>query len=114
MAINLDMECARLGSKLSQQANDKILTDALSVLEEQGLYAFFLYLQQKDDRKALIESCSSFLKAQVGSAIDPADPLSGVRGLAKDIDRLLLARDLLRQALVYGRYQAKARSNARS
>ena len=113
MAANLDMECAKLGSNLSQQSDDKTLTDALSVLEEQGVYAFFLYLKQKSERRRIIGPCKSFLGAQLPGAFDSSnDVLQAIQNLARDLDSLVLARDLLRQALIYGRYHAKARASS--
>ena len=108
---NFDLACARLGSKLAEQSDDKTLTDALSVLEEQGLYAFFLFLGQKSDRKAVTGACCAFLREQFSSIFDGNDEFSGTQKLAEDLDRLLFARDLLRQALIYGRYHAKAGSS---
>ena len=109
---NLDMECATLGSKLSQHG-DKLLTDALSVLEEQGVYALFLYLQYKSGGRPVIDACRTFLRDQLpGGWESGGEVVQAVQGLANDLDRLLLARDLLRQALIYGRYHAKARENS--
>ncbi len=112
MATNLDMECAKLGSQLAKDSDDKTLTDALSVLEEQGVYAFFLYLAQKNDRRRVSEACRGFLRNQLPGGFGSGNDVFGAtQAIAVDIDRLLLARDLLRQALIYGRYHAKASGN---
>lgn len=109
MAANLDMECAKLGAQLAQQSDDKTLTDALSVLEEQGVYAFFLYLNQKNGRRRVIESSRDFLKEHLPGGFGANnDVFKATQDIAGDIDKLLLARDLLRQSLIYGRYHAKA------
>jgi hypothetical protein len=109
MAANLDMECAKLGAQLAKRSDDKTITDALSVLEEQGVYAFFLYLSQKNDRRQVIDSCRDFLKGHLpGGFGTDNDAFRATQDIAEDIDRLLLARDLLRQSLIYGRYHAKA------
>jgi hypothetical protein len=114
MASNLDMECAKLGSQLATQSDDKTLTDALSVLEEQGVYAFFLYLSQKNDRRQVVDLCRNFLKDHLpgGFGANNDDAFKATQGIAGDIDKLLLARDLLRQSLIYGRYHAKARASS--
>ncbi len=113
MATNLDMECAKLGAKLAGQSDDKTLTNALSVLEEQGVYAFFLYLGQKNDRRGVTNLCRDFLKHHLpGGFGSDNDAFKATQDIAGDIDKLLLARDLLRQSLIYGRYHAKARSGA--
>lgn len=112
MAANLDMECAKLGSQLATQSDDKTLTDALSVLEEQGVYAFFLYLAQKSDRR-VTNSCRDFLKQHLPGGFGSDDnAFRATQDIAGDIDELMLARDLLRQSLIYGRYHAKARASS--
>jgi hypothetical protein len=112
---NLDIECAKLGRELAQldQVDDKMLTNALSVLEEQGVYACFLFLnaQAKDAGRSVSSKLAGFLqKTPEGSPLlENGDLFTALQTLAGDLDKLLFARDLLRQALVYGRYHAKAR-----
>lgn len=108
---NLDMECAKLGRALAQleKVDEKTLTSALGVLEEQGLYACFLFLnaQGKDAGRKVSSELAGFLR-QI-TLLGNGDLFTALQALAEDLDRLLFARDLLRQALVYGRYHAKAR-----
>jgi hypothetical protein len=108
---NLDMECAKLGRALAQleKVDEKTLTSALGVLEEQGLYACFLFLnaQGKDAGRKVSSELAGFLR-QI-TPLGNGDLFTALQALAEDLDRLLFARDLLRQALVYGRYHAKAR-----
>lgn len=109
MAKNLDIECAKLGAQLGSKSDDKTLTEALSVLEEQGVYAFFLFLAQKDKRRGITEACTAFLKVHLpGGFGSDNDVFKAIQDIATDIDKLLLTRDLLRQSLIYGRYHAKA------
>ena len=111
---NLDLRCAELGKQLSEKAGEKLLTDALAVLEEQGVYAFFLYLKARggDEGSKVSEECHTFLKTTPKEhpllANSKDDVFSKLQKLANDLDSLLLAKDLLRQALVYGRYHAKS------
>lgn len=111
---NLDMECARLGRKLAEleKVDDKTLTSALSVLEEQGLYACFLFLnaQGKDAGRKVSSELAGFLRQIPAESplLGNGDLFTDLQSLAGDLDKLLFARDLLRQALVYGRYHAKA------
>lgn len=116
---NLDLACAGLGSELAgiQNAEEKLLTSTLSVLEEQGVYAFFLYLRARGGQPGgeISKKCHAFLKKH--PAANPlltdgySDVLQHIREkLVDDLDGLLLARDLLRQALIYARYHAKAGS----
>jgi len=111
---NLELGCADLGKQIADKADEKLLTDALAVLEEQGAYAFFLFLKArgKDAGGEVSDACRAFLKrtpqAKPLLGDGQKDVFATLQTLAGDLDGLLLARDLLRQALVYGRYHAKA------
>ncbi len=112
---NLDVECAKLGRALAQldKVDEKKLTSALSVLEEQGVYACFLFLNAQGGpagRKVSAE-LAKFLRNVTGNPplLGNGDLFNALQALAGNLDQLLFARDLLRQALVYGRYHAKAR-----
>ena len=51
---NLHVACATLGVKLGSSGNkdtENSITKALGVLEEQGIYAMFLYLVAREDSK---------------------------------------------------------------
>lgn len=113
---NLDVKCADLGKKLAEldKVEEKLLTDALAVLEEQGVYAFFLYLKARggEGGSRVVTRCHDFLSCTPeGAALLQSvngDVFAALQTLAEDLDNLLLARDLLRQALIYGRYHVKA------
>jgi len=113
---NLDLECAKLGRELAElrvedkPVDEKVFARALSVLEEQGPYACFLYLQAREGvcGEQIAEAATEFLARHFGDANDER-PLDYARNLASDLDRLLFARDLLRKVLVYAHYHTKAR-----
>lgn len=117
---NLDLACAKVGKTIAERPSDdlhKVITDALAVLEEQGLYAIFLYLEKavsetkkKDVAKDIIQKLYKFLKVtpqQAPLLSDNADVFTSLQQMAKYLDKLLLARDLVRQTLVYARYHAR-------
>ena len=110
---SLDLECAKWGRALADSANrdQRILTDALSVLEEQGVYACFLFLKARDgkDGERVHEKCAEFLRKVPADSplLGSRDVFTALHTLAEDLDKLLFAKDVLRQALVYGRYHAK-------
>ena len=112
---NLDVECANLGRALAQldKVDDKTLTSALSVLEEQGVYACFLFLnaQGGPGGRKVSGKLAKFLQniPEESPLLGTGDLFNALQALAGDLDKLLFARDLLRQALVYGRYHAKAK-----
>jgi hypothetical protein len=115
MMQNLDVKCAELAEKLAEGANkerEKLLTDSLGVLQEQGLYAFFLFLKASKRGKPqdVSRACATFLRDHGLLQGDTKDPFQGLKSLADRLDDLLFARDLLTQALVYARYHAKART----
>jgi len=120
---NLDAACAALGAKLGASGNkdtENSITKALGVLEEQGVYALFLYLhaREKDWGKATSNELATFLRQQPSQphallgASNKEEPFGALHQLATDLDKLLFARDLLHRALVYARYHAKAAQNA--
>lgn len=122
MIENLDIQCAILGEKLGKSVDETFLTNSLSVLEEQGVYALFLYLdsRRKEWATGIKQECMHFLRTtpKTSPLISRGDGKSNdyneLKVLSQDIDKLLLGRDLLRQGLVYARYHAKARSSERS
>jgi hypothetical protein len=118
---NLDLKCAELGKQLAdhQGVEETLLTDALSVLEEQGVYAYFLFLRTRRGREqrpaeAVCDASAALLqKTPTGAPLlGKGDLWQELQKLGEDLDKLLFARDLLRQALVYGRYHAKVRQPA--
>lgn len=118
---NLDLACAKMGKTIAKTPSDdlhKVATDALAVLEEQGLYAIFLYLEKAVSgakkkellAKGISQELHKFLKVtpqQAPLLSDNADVFTSLQQMAKDLDKLLLARDLVRQTLVYARYHAR-------
>lgn len=112
---NLDLKCAELAQKLAEGAKkdrEKLLTDGLGVLQEQGLYAFFLFLKasKRGSPQDVTNACKDFLRDQRLLQDGQNDLFQGLKVLAGRLDDLLFARDLLMQALVYARYHAKART----
>ena len=117
--LNLDAACAALGHELGTSGQkpkdtENSITKALGVLEEQGVYAFFLYLHAREKTlgRNFSEKLMKFLRENVGrvpSDRNQNEPFDALQELAKDLDALLFARDLLHQVLVYARYHAKAR-----
>ncbi len=108
--VNLDIRCAEAGRRLVKDIKDeKMLNDALAVLEEQGPYAMFLYVRARHNNVAshferpLVELLKETLKRDGEDALDIA------KNVADELDALLFARDLLRTALIYARFHLKAK-----
>lgn len=114
---NLDAACAKLGAKLATSGNkdtENSITKALGVLEEQGVYALFLYLHAREKKwgQTTSNELASFLRqnpSQQNALLGTNNDLfAALQQLAGDLDKLFFARDLLHRALVYARYHAKA------
>lgn len=123
----LDLKCASYGEEIIRSINrpaekNKIMSmvnRALGVLMEDGLYAFALYTKSEmgDNRaeeltaKYLYQKTHALLKDRDISLITVTnnDYLSAIRGeLGNNIDKLLLAKELVERTLIYVRYHAKA------
>jgi len=134
---NLDQLCARFGYNMAQEVNaalsktsdtENLVTKSLGVLQEDGVYAFFLYLASqikgdKEDKRskaarALANQAAKLFKHEWLKLIQVDDgedaykkAMEEIRregGLASRLNDLLLAKRLLEQALIYARYHAKA------
>ncbi|WP_347242906.1 hypothetical protein [Thermogutta sp.] len=114
---NLDIQCAELGRDLAEirGIDEKVFNAALAVLEEQGPYAMFLYLNARHSGVAgdINKKSLEFLKRIFPEELDGLDgadgTLEGIKMLAKSLDNLLFARELLRIAFSYARYHLKAK-----
>lgn len=138
---NLDQLCAQFGhamcqavakalkgqdGKIDKAKTENLITNSLGVLQEDGVYAFFLYQASREERESkgaeeLGRQAHELLRViPIESFAKPFDTLAnsllavrgdeqkGIPGLASNLDQLLLAKRLLEQALIYARYHAKA------
>jgi len=115
---NLDLACAKKGKMIAEQPSkelENLITSALAVLEEQGIYALFLYLKVHKDKEDIGKTVSKKLHDFLKHTPQQSPLLSGedmdifdaLQELGRNLDNLLLARDLVRQSLVYARYHAR-------
>ena len=119
---NLDLACAKTGQAIAEKPSkelEKLVTSALAVLEEQGVYALFLFLKTRGGKAAptIEQKVREFLKTTPQRApllSGDGDVFALLQSMSKDLDELLLARDLLRQALVYARYHARVPQKAKA
>jgi hypothetical protein len=125
---NLEQECASYAIDMAQDvrgalrdAADVLITKALGVLQEQGLYALALFCAAASDKEQegagiIIKYLSSFFKEHGFLAEDAptssprcfATELAKEDGLLSKLDDLTLAIFLAEKTLVYARYYAKA------
>jgi len=134
---NFDFYCVdyakRFGDEIQEQTKtgalaadeaEHTVTKALKVLQTNGLYAFLLYLAWKKTSGTSVEqkvlstldkyllstkNTESLLRLKAfGFPIADVDHAFDVgKTLSKDIDNLLLAKELLERTMIYCRYQIK-------
>lgn len=117
---NLDRLAARHAQAIVNNTKDDIentVTKALGVLQENGVYACFLYLKakEKENGDVVVEEMLNVLdglgfgwgKPTNNSAQEVLKHIT--EKITSDLERLLLAKETLEQMLIYARYGAKAR-----
>ena len=120
----LDQFCAKYGQEIAEKVSqaDKfdakkaevLITKALGVLQEQGLYAFALFCESRPSgERAGAEEIGALSKKLLKelSLIDDGDFLDELRkdgGLLTRLDDLMLAIQVLEKSLIYARFHAKA------
>jgi hypothetical protein len=127
---NLDRLAAKHAQKIihlteNKKASDvdNAVTKALGVLQENGVYACFLYLlaKEKENGTIIVEEMLNLLESldfgwgkPNGNGVEQilqyiTDKVLG-DSEQSSLERLLLAKETLKQMLIYARYGAKARS----
>jgi len=122
---NLDRLAAQYAQEIIRRTADKkasdvdnTVTKALGVLQENGVYACFLYLlaKEKENGSVVVEEMLNLLN-DLGFEWGKPAGNSAERVLQHitdkvtvDLERLLLTKETLEQMLIYTRYEAKARS----
>lgn len=121
---NLDRLVAQYAQAIIRHTRDKkasdvdnTITKALGVLQENGIYACFLYLKakEKDNGDVVVEEMLNLLDSLGFGWGKPAtnkveDILHHLmEKVTVNLERLLLAKETLEQMLIYARYGAKAR-----
>jgi len=127
---NLDLLAARAAQEIIKDTSEglkateveNLITKALGVLQENGVYAGLLYLYSRtspNDRsisektRLKLLSLTSELQLPVLTETDASTALKFLTDqICSDLDTLLLVKQLWEQTLIYARYGAKARSVA--
>jgi len=127
---NLDLLAAQTAQKIITETKDQskaadvenLITKALGVLQENGVYAGLLYLYSRTNAtdKPIAEQTRLKLLSLISElglpAPERADASTALKfltdNICNDLDRLLLVKQLWEQTLIYARYGAKARSAA--
>jgi len=124
--LNLDYRCMEYGQKIGKISDSKLennLRKALGVLQEDGVYAMFLWLEKNasDIRKELVEffnkedertsvKLSNYLLNEEKKFSQNFDEFCrNLQEVAIDIDKLLFMKKLLERILTYALYHAKSK-----
>ena len=122
--MNLDQLCAEYGYRFAEEVSradgfnakkaEVLITKALGVLQEQGLYAFALFCKSRPSGERAgaekIETLAKELLKEL-NLINDGDFLEELRkegGLLTRLDDLMLAIQVLEKSLIYARFHAKA------
>jgi hypothetical protein len=118
---NLDYLAAKHAQKLVEDQSkakdlENSLTKTLGVLQENGVYACFLYLYAREKvfghpiAAHMLHLLDDMNFGGVPSQANRASTLEFAGNLTEHLPPLLLAREALERLLIYARYGAKART----
>ena len=134
--VNLDFLCAKHGQdiirsieqevvdqKIKKNDIENMLQKSLGILQEDGIYAFTVYLDSEGAFKDKIDGKEKVVKAILKNAWNllSSTDIALVKGvcekenvypelqrLSEDLNKLFLAKDLIERCLIYARYHTKA------
>jgi hypothetical protein len=122
---NLDLHAAQTAQAIilaaekvgKAQDAENLITKALGVLQENGVYACALFLYARTSHAKIAKEVSKQLllmtdKLDLTPPEKPDEWRAGLKfvsdQICSDLDRLLLVKQLWEQTLIYARYGAKA------
>lgn len=118
--MNIEPRCAHFGSQIVQNKGavrdpkrlETIVRNALGVMREEGLYAFYLFLEYRweEGGKVIWPQVRALWQDQAVGPLWPAGrgDNEGVIALTDDLHDLLLARQVAERALIYALYGLRA------
>jgi hypothetical protein len=125
---NLDLLAAKTAQEIIKETSahevgevDNLITKALGVLQENGVYAAMLYLYSRTstDKEIAEKSRPKLVALTEKLGLKPSKQYDATTVLkfltddvCSDLERLLLVKQVWEQTLIYARYGAKARSAA--
>jgi len=122
---NIEPICAQWGRQMIDENNDTtigeketIITKALCVLAENGLYAMAVFLLSSHKKEYGQRVLTEYLAGLwhdfdlCPRETDKGSMLDAVKKITENLHELILARKTAEQALVFARYHAKAEVTA--
>ena len=119
---NLDYLCIKHGKEIGFEVDKAKLQKALGVLREDGIYAMFLWIEDKDKdkdkktREKLMkllneESIKKYLNSSQNFPNNFKEFCEKLKDVVKDIDKLLFLKKILERTLTYALYHAKVKGD---
>lgn len=116
--INLDYLCIKHAQQMPRNKESEInMRKALGVLKEDGVYAMFLFLEDKDKSRSITKNLICLLNTEEikmhflsGSKTFPdnfKEFCEELRNVVMDLDKLLFLKKILEKILIYALYHAK-------
>ena len=113
------------GQKISEISDSKLennLRKALGVLQEDGIYAMFLWLEEKDKSKRIRKELINHInEGEIKKyLLEESENFNGedfskfcekLREVTKDIDKVLFMKKLLARTLTYALYHVKVKES---
>ena len=125
--INLDLECAKIGENIISEAKknnlkikelETLIQKSLGIIEEDGIYAFYVYLKSKDafrensQGNIILKNIWKLLKNEklklVIGEYNEKEVENAFQKLCENLKNLIFVKTLIERALIYARYHAKA------
>ena len=122
--INLDYLCTKIGQEIGEMKKERnestlsTLRKALGILQEDGVYAMFLWLEKENSgiRKKLTTELNGsdivkkyLLQNSEGFRDDFKEFCKDLSELSQDIDKLFFLKKILERSLTYALYHAKVK-----
>lgn len=120
---NIEALCAKYGSEIVKKRGEKkepkkletVTRNALGVMREEGLFAFYLYLQYrwKEGGKIVWPQIAALWQNKgIGPLVSsPSVNREQVIALTGNLNDLLLAREVTERALIYALYGLRAENS---
>ncbi|WP_041082082.1 hypothetical protein [Thermotoga profunda] len=113
---NIDQICAKYSigiiSEMTSEYDPKevqnLITKALGVLQQQGLYSFGLFCKAESKAGKILENIIKMLHEIEVLDNSTENELSKLSKLSENIHDLILAVEIVEKTLIYSRYHAKA------
>ena len=123
--LNLDYRCMEYGQKIGKVRDSNLennLRKALGVLQEDGIYAMFLWLEEKDKSKRIRKELINHInEGEIKKyLLEESENFNGedfskfcekLREVTKDIDKVLFMKKLLARTLTYALYHVKVKES---